>query len=59
MDFFGDAMKKAERAQRIEAFKATREMYLELRAAGFKMIEAMCLIASFVFQAQKDNEDKE
>jgi len=58
MDFFNDAIKKVERAQRIEALKAMREIYLDMRESGFKMWEAMSLIAAVILHAQKDGEEE-
>jgi len=58
MAIFNDAIKKVERQERIEAFKAMREMYLDMTEAGFTMREAMTLIASICIQSQKNNEEE-
>ena len=59
LDFFNDAVKKAEKQQRIEGFKAFRESYLEMREAGFTTEEVMAFFAAMLKNNQQQGEDEE
>ena len=59
MDIFSDAIRKAEREERLAAFRTMWEMYNDLVESGFTMIEAMTFMAALVKQAQNDNENKD
>jgi len=53
-----EGIKKTEEAEKKEAFKQIRGVYLDLLDAGFDMIEAMAFIAAMCKASENDKGEK-